>query len=231
MLCATVLLSLVASAVLTNSLAFPVPAGPTDNTIDGIHDNSINGTLSGVSSLPPICSADYSRMSVTNRKMQQNVPKPYSICVRSDGYFVATFQETNFPHLYMYDACGWFVRRIDILQGTPASKGFGCAFTANYLFFSLSPRNQILQFRNDGQYVKVFASGAQFFRMATNGYLLYTSIFGTNQIRAYDTRFGNLVYVFQLPVNLPVDWLLIDLVTFMLLLTVMLWNFSRYKDN
>ena len=60
MLCATVLLCLVASAMCTHSLSIPDPADPTDNTIDAdsindeliddsidkVIDGSVNDTLS-----------------------------------------------------------------------------------------------------------------------------------------------------------------------------------------
>ena len=88
MLRATVLLCLVTSAVLTQSLAITDTTQSNDPIDDGTivdylsdsqlrDDGSINDTLSRLSGLP-VCSTDYSRMSIANRKMIQQISsKPF----------------------------------------------------------------------------------------------------------------------------------------------------------
>ena len=196
MLRATVLLCLVTSAVLTQSLAITDTTQSNDPIDDGTivdylsdsqlrDDGSINDTLSRLSGLP-VCSTDYSRMSIANRKMIQQISsKPFSICVRYDGYFVAASDYPNLPYFYMFDPHGWVKRRIKLPFGTP--EGAGCAFTPTSLFYSAG--NEILQFSNDGKISQgVFVGGFQFFRIATQGYMLYTTVRNSRQILAYNTR-------------------------------------------
>ena len=198
MLRATVLLCLVTNAVLTQSLPTTDTAQGTDPIdvdypSDGsqLHEGSINDTLSGI----PTCSADYSRMSIADRKVFQNVsPKPHAICVRSDGFFVATILLPNPQHAYFFDPCGWVKAKIILPGGT--TNGLGCVFTPNYLFYSITPGNQILQFNSGGIYMKVFAGGATFLRLAAQGNVLYTSIRQSREIRAYNTFNGILMYRF-----------------------------------
>ena len=205
MLRATVLLCLVTSAVLTQSLASPYTAQGTD-PIDGntildypsdssqLRDGSINDTLSEISGIPT-CSADYTTMSIANRKVFQNIiRKPFAICVRSDGCFVATSYIPNLQYVYLFDPCGWVKKKIALPPGT--ANGVGCAFTPTNLFYSVTPGNKILQFTNDGGYQNDFAVGFAASRMATSGYLLYTSISGTKRIVAFDTINRRVVYSF-----------------------------------
>ena len=89
MLRATVLLCLVTSAVLTQSLPTAQYNGPTDDTIVDYHTDS-NGSINDTLSAVPNCTADYTKMSGTNPKMiLNNIPKPFGVCVRADGCFVA----------------------------------------------------------------------------------------------------------------------------------------------
>ena len=203
MLRATVLLCLVASAVVTHSLAAidtlqdidPInnnaPDYPIDDTIDD-DDGFINNTLSAV----PKCAADYPRMSIANRKMFQNgSPRPHSICVRADGYFVAAVLLANRPYVYMYDTCGWIKKKIMLPNRSPAAAG--CAFTSTKLFYSFHVGKKIYQFTHDGVYEKVFATGVGFMRLTTYKNLLYATIYPTKQVRAYNTATGRLVYHFE----------------------------------
>ena len=55
-----------------------------------------------------------------------------------------------------------------------------------------------MQFSIDGKYEKVFASGIPFLRLTTyNDSLLYSSIYLTKKVHAYDTTTGNLKYHFK----------------------------------
>ena len=132
MLRATVLLCLVTSAVLTQSLPTAQYNGPTDDTIVDYHTDShgsINDTLSAV----PNCTADYTKMSIANRKVFQNATvSPFAVCVRADGCFVATTLQPNQPFVYMYDRCGWIKEKIMLPNQTGA--GSGCAFTSTKLY-------------------------------------------------------------------------------------------------
>ena len=119
MLRATVLLCLVTSAVLTQSLASTDTVQGTDSINDDtILNNPINdtivdypiddtiddGSINDMWSAVPKCAADYPRMSVANRKMFQNAsPRPHAVCVRADGCFVASVLMANRPFVFMYD--------------------------------------------------------------------------------------------------------------------------------
>lgn len=190
MLHATVLLCLVFGVVITHSLAAVVPVDDSILVNNAIHDDSINDTLSIETGLPT-CLADYSRMSIANRRIfQDRNPTPSAICVRSDGYFVAAVPSTNSPNVIFFDPCGWFRGRIVV----PAvyGNGFGCAFSQSYLFYSTS--NSILQYSSDGGVLQnVFANGEPFMHMVTQGNFLYATIGGKNLIRVYD--FVNRKYI------------------------------------
>ena len=203
MLRATVLLCLVASAVVTHSLAAidtlqdidPIDNNSTDYPIDDTIDDDdgfINNTLSAV----PKCAADYPRMSIANRKTILNgSPRPHAICVRADGCFVATVLVANRPYVYMYDTCGWIKKKIMLPNRTPAATG--CAFTSTKLFYSFYIGKKIYQFTYDGVYEKVFATGVGFLRLKTYKNLLYATIYPSKQVRAYNTATGRLVYHFK----------------------------------
>ena len=100
MLCATVLLCLVTSAVLTQSLPTAQYNGPTDDTIVDYHTDS-NGSINGA---VPKCAADYAKMNGADPKMiLNNSPKPTAVCVRADGCFVAAMlQSSNQPLIHLH---------------------------------------------------------------------------------------------------------------------------------
>ena len=197
MLRATVLLCLVANTVLTQSLASAQYNGRTDDPIatDGsqLRDGSTNNTLSDA----PTCAADYSKMSVADRKVFQNAsPRPHAVCVRADGYFVVAELIANRPFVYMYDTCGWINKKILLPSRTGA--GSGCVFTSTKLFYALYASKKILQFTSDGVYEKVFATGYGFLRLTTrDNSLLYSTIYPTKKVRAYDIATGSLKYNFE----------------------------------
>ena len=197
MLRATVLLCLVASAVLTQSLAAAQYNGPTDDTIatdsSQLRDSSTNGKWSAV----PKCAADYPRMSVADRKVFQNgSPSPQAVCIRADGYFVAAVLRSNLKFVFMFDTCGWIKKKI--MLPSRSGDATGCAFTSTKFYYALYTDRKILQFSIDGKYEKVFATGFQFLRLTTyNDSLLYSSIYSTKKVRAYDTTTGNLKYTFE----------------------------------
>ena len=196
MLRATVLLCLVANAVLTQSLPTAQYNGPTDDTIvDYDSRGSINDTLSAV----PKCAADYAKISVANRKMiQKDSPMAHAVCVRADGCFVAAVHQVQLgsPFIFMFDTCGWIKKRILLPRNTGA--GSGCVFTSTKLYYAVSNDMKILQFTSDGEYEKVFATGDNFYRLTTqDNSLLYSTIYPTNEVRAYDIATGNLKYRFK----------------------------------
>ena len=200
MLRATVLLCLVASAVVTHSLAAlqdidPIDNNSTDYPIDDTIDDD-DGFINNILSAVPKCAADYPRMSIANRKTILNgSPRPHAICVRADGCFVAAVALANRPYVYMYDTCGWIKKKIMLPNRFPATSG--CAFTSTKLFYSSYVGKKIYQFTYDGVYEKVFATGVQFLRLTTYKNLLYATIWPSKQVRAYNTATGRLVYHFE----------------------------------
>ena len=141
MLRATVLLCLVTSAVLTQSLPTAQYNGPTDDTIVDYHTDS-NGSINDTLSAVPMCAADYAKMNVTAPKMILNdSPKLNAVCVRADGCFVvAVFQSSNQPFVFMYDKCGWIKNKIILPNVIGAATG--CAFTSTKLFYSTFPNRK-----------------------------------------------------------------------------------------
>ena len=176
---ATVLLCLVTCAVLAHSLPYPDIADPTGVMIDRDHDDSINITVPVIP-----CSGDYSRMSIQNARMQPlQIFRPFAICVRFDGFFVATILAFNVRNVFLFDPNGNIFSRITLPPGT--SPGTGCAFNFRNLFYSAG--NKILQFTSDGRYQRVFKQGHSFYRLATQGTnALYASVLNSNQIFMYD---------------------------------------------
>ena len=197
MLRATVLLCLVASTVLTQSLAAAKYNGPTDDAIVDYptrSNGSINGTLRAV----PTCAADYARMSIADRKMYQDAsPSPHAICVRaSNGDFVAAEFLANRQSVFMYDACGWIKKKVTLpSQTSPAT---GCAFAGTKMFYALHSGKQILQFTSEGSYERVFATEYQFLRLtAFNDSLLYSTLRDSKMVLGYSIADGDLKFNFE----------------------------------
>ena len=193
MLRATVLLCLVANAVLTQSVPTAQYNGPTDdNIVDYDSRGSINDTIRADL---PSCAADYSSMSVDNRRIFQNTsPKPHAICVRStDGYFVAA-ENTVRKSFFMYYECGWTKIKIDLPSTSPP--GTGCAFVGGKLFYARN--GQILQFSSKGIYEKEFATGYHFLRLtALKDSVIYSTVYTSNTVLGYDVATGDLKYRFE----------------------------------
>lgn len=186
MLQATVLLCLVACAVITQTSALVNDTVPINNA-----------ARPALLSNAPNCAADYPKMGIQDRKAFIKVPYPHAVCVRADGYFVATILSSNRKFIYMFDTCGWIKKKI--MMPSRSGQGSGCAFTSTKMFYATyAGRHEILQFTSDGVFEKVFATGLRFLRLTTyNHSLVYAGIFGTRKIRAYDTATGNLLYSFE----------------------------------
>ena len=192
---ATVILCLVTSAVLTQSRALTNTTQGTDpidvSTIlsdDQLHDGSINDTLSKISGIPT-CTSNYIGMNIINRLLRQDIsPMPFAICVRNDGYFVATNTRLHSTYMYLFDQCGWMKIRIGLPN---VINSVGCAFTSNKLFVSVTSANLILQFTSGGIYRGIFQFNVPALRLATHGSILYTSVAGSRNVYVYNTLNGN----------------------------------------
>ena len=221
----TVLLFLVASAVLAQTQALndtdrdadPVGYPPNEESdnypsnekpveypshIDyPINENPINETIENslfheTLSIVPKCAADYPRMDPGRRKSFQNLtPRPGAVCTRADGYFVTTSWLPNRKFVYLYDTCGWMEKQINLPARVLYSAG--CVFIGNKLFYADYNGKRILQFTSDGVYQKVFATGQKFLRFTAQGNLLYTTIWPSKQVLAYDINTSNIEYRFE----------------------------------
>ena len=182
-----VLLSLVASAVLEQTL---VSAHPDMVNV------MANDTLSRISDVPT-CAADYQRMSIERpRFLQKRLTGAHAICVRAkDGAFVTAVWKSNPEFVYLFNRMGWMMKLIELPKGTTFSTG--CTFTNDKLFYANTRGDKILQFSSDGLYEKEFATGSKFLRLTTRENLLYTTIEGSKEVRAYDTNTGEVVYSFE----------------------------------
>ena len=170
---------------------------PTDDEFEdfidnGTGDSAVNETLPPV----PTCSADYPRMDPKRRKSFQNLtPRPHAVCVRADGFFVATSWLPNRKFVFLYDTCGWMVKQINLPARVLYSGG--CVFTRNKLFYGDWNGRRILQFTSSGTYQKVFATGQKFLRFTARGNLLYTTIWPSKKVLAYNINTGNIAYRFE----------------------------------
>ena len=174
-----------------------VDENPTDDEFEdfidnGIGDSGVNDTLPSVLT----CSADYPRMDPKRRKSFQNLtPSPGAVCVRADGFFVTTSWLNNRKFVFLYDTCGWMVKQINLPARVLLSAG--CVFTRNKLFYADFNGKRILQFTSTGTYEKVFATGQKFLRFTARGNLLYTTIWPSKKVLAYNINTGNIAYRFE----------------------------------
>ena len=75
----------------------------------------------------------------------------------------------------------------------------GSAFTSTKLFYSTFPNRKYCSSPDDGVYEKEFVTGYEFYRLTTRkDSLLYSTIFVTKKIHAYDIATGNLKYRFAI---------------------------------
>ena len=177
-------LFLIASAVLLVSA-----------DLDTINDVTTNDTLSEIFAIPT-CSADYQRMSLDKPRSVLKMSGAHAICVRpKDGAFISAFWKSSPQFVFMFDKNGVIMKMIKMPKGTTYS--VGCAFTDDKLFYANTRGNKILQFSSDGAYEKDFVTGSKFLRITTRGNLLYSTIEGSKQVRAYDTNTGEVVYSFE----------------------------------
>ena len=159
---------------------------------NGIGDSAINETLPPV----PTCSADYPRMNPKRRKSFQNLtPRAAAVCVRADGFFVTTSWLPNRKFVFLYDTCGWMVKQINLPARVLYSAG--CVFARNKLFYADYNGRRILQFTSSGTYERVFAAGHKFLRFTARGNLLYTTIWPSKKILAYNIITRNIAYRFE----------------------------------
>ena len=201
MLRATVLLFLLTSSVLSQTLA-PTETDHDTNTIDETIDESdtsiseysyIDDTLNQVSAIPT-CSPDYSKMN-SKWFLKIYLPQaPNGVCVNTDGSFVVTTW-SKAPFVNMYGRHGWLKKRIYLPWGT--SNSGGCVFSENKLFYTDTLNKKILQFSDNGTYEQDFASGSRYFRLAVRGDLLYSTVHPTVDILAFNITTGTVKYRFK----------------------------------
>ena len=147
----------------------------------------------------------YERMSrspnyatITTPKKTLNVPNPHGICVAPNGNF-AVVSYNNAKIVRIYYSCGKLMKEVD-LSKQGFRPGCDCAFTDRSLYVT-DCRNKVYELSTLGEFVRIFATGQNFQRMAACKDRLYITKHGGGQnLFVYDTN-GRLIRRISVPAN------------------------------
>ena len=148
----------------------------------------------------------YERMSrspnyakITTPKKTLNVPNAHGICVAPNGNF-AVVLHNNAKKVRIYYSCGKLMKEVDLTkQGFRL--GCDCAFTDHSLYVTDCDGRKVYELSTLGEFVRIFATGQHFQRMAACQDRLYiTKHSGGQNLFVYDTN-GRLIRRISVPAN------------------------------
>ena len=149
----------------------------------------------------------YERMSrspnyakITTPKKILNIPNPHGICVAPNGNFAA-MSWNSAKKIHIYHSCGKLMKEVDL-----SKHGFvratDCAFTDQSLFVADYNGKKVYKLSKMGKFIRIFATGQHFVRMAACQDRLYVTInTGGQNVLAYDTNNGRLIRRISVPAN------------------------------
>ena len=107
---------------------------------------------------------DYAKLT-TPRKVL-NVPNAHGICIAPNGNFAVTSWNAD-SKIYLYYACGKLMKVVDLRKHASGYKYSGdCAFTESNLYVTSGSNNQVYELSSNGEFIRVFASGPNYFHIA-----------------------------------------------------------------
>ena len=126
------------------------------------------------------------------------VPRAYGICVAPNGNFAVILHD-NAKKIRIYYSCGKLMKEVDL-----SKQGFvratDCAFTDKSLFVADYNGKKVYELSTLGEFVRIFATGLYFVRMAACQDRLYvTTNTGGQNILVYDTNNGRLIRRISVP--------------------------------
>ena len=148
----------------------------------------------------------YERMSrspnyamITTPKKTLSIPKAYGICVAPNGNF-AVISHDNAKKVRIYYSCGKLMKEVDLSKHGLVS-GTDCAFTHQRLFVADHKGKKVYELSTLGEFVRIFATGLNFIRMAACQDRLYVTInTGGQNVLVYNTN-GGLIRRISVPAN------------------------------
>ena len=148
----------------------------------------------------------YERMSrspnyakITTPKKTLNIPQAHGICVAPNGNF-AVISHNNAKKVRIYYCYGKLMKEVDL-----SKHGFNaatdCAFTDQRLFVADYNGKKVYELSTLGEFVRIFATGLYFVRMAACQDRLYVTInSGGQNVLVYNTN-GGLIRRISVPAN------------------------------
>ena len=152
-----------------------------------------------------VSACNYERMSrtpdyakLTTPKKVINVPNPHGICIAPNGNFAVTSWNKD-SKIYLYYACGKLIKVVDLRKHGYRLSG-DCAFSESNLYVTSTSTNQVYELSSNGEFIRVFASGQNFVRIAIcrNRFYFTNYIRNSNNFFIYDNN-GKLLSSHHLP--------------------------------
>ena len=149
---------------------------------------------------------NYERMShspnyekITTPKKILNIPNAYGICVAPNGNF-AVMSYNHAKKIRIYYSCGKMMKEVDLSkQGFQAATD--CAFTDRSLYVVDHNGRKVYELSTIGKFIRIFATGPRFLRIAACQDRLYMTIHGGGQnVYVYDTN-GKQIRRISVPAN------------------------------
>ena len=148
----------------------------------------------------------YERMSrspnyamITTPKKTLSIPQAHGICVAPNGNF-AVVLHNNAKKVRIYYSCGKLMKEID-LSKQGFRQGCDCAFTDRSLYVTDCVGRKVYELSTLGEFVRIFAAGEHFLRMAACQDQLYITTNGGGQnVFVYNTN-GRLIRRISVPAN------------------------------
>ena len=149
----------------------------------------------------------YERMSrnpnyakITTPKKVLNIPRAHGICVAPNGNF-AVIMVNNAKKIRIYYSCGKLMTEVD-LSKQGFRHGCDCAFTGRSLYVTDCHGKKVYELSTLGEFVRIFATGQNFLRMAACKDQLYMTIHsGGQNLFVYNTNNGRLICRISVPAN------------------------------
>ena len=141
---------------------------------------------------------DYARLTTPRQVL--DIPDAHGICIAPNGDFAVTSYNVD-TKIYLYHACGTLMKVVDLRNHINARLyACDCAFTESKLYITSPGNNQVYELSSSGEFIRVFVSGINFFRIAIcqNRVYLTTSLHNAANFNIYDNN-GNLLRRHALP--------------------------------
>ena len=129
-------------------------------------------------------SPNYEQIALQKRIL--NVPRPYSICVASDGKF-AVIPYSHSRNFHLFYSCGKLMKIVRLPHGHRSSL-VDCTFSGSHLYITGHSGKKIYKYTENGKFTDIIASGEHFLFITSCQGRLYATTESRKVVSYYNNK-------------------------------------------